>query len=70
MYTCGQMGLAVGYAASLCKKYNITPRKVATTYTEELKVLVGVSVPPNIDDTNFACIVDNRDPNNVVIVGN
>jgi len=69
MNTCGQMGIAVGFAAGLCKKYNVLPREVANSYAEELKVLLGINLPPVVYDTNFACIVDNRDSNNVVIVG-
>ncbi|MGC8829803.1 MAG: FAD-dependent oxidoreductase [Verrucomicrobiia bacterium] len=70
MNTCGQMGLAVGFAASLCKKYNVLPRQVANNYADELKVLLGIITPPIVHDTNFACIVDNRDTNKVVIEGN
>lgn len=69
MYTGGQMGLAVGFAASLCKKYNVMPREVANSYADELRVLLGIISPPDVNNTNFACIVDNRDSNNVVIVG-
>lgn len=41
MLTCGQMGIATGNAASLCKKYNTTPRGVYTDHIEELKALVS-----------------------------
>ena len=44
MNTCGQMGIATGYAASLCKKYNTNPRGVYTNYIEELKDLVAAAV--------------------------
>jgi len=40
MRTTGQMGAAVGYAASLCKKYNILPREVYQKYLEEYMRLV------------------------------
>ena len=36
MRTTGQMGAAVGYAASICKKYNIEPRAVYENHLEEL----------------------------------
>ena len=35
MRTTGQMGAAVGYAASICKKYNVSPREVYRKYLEE-----------------------------------
>ena len=40
MRTTGQMGAAVGYAASLCRKYNITPREVFQDHLEEYMNLV------------------------------
>ena len=42
MYTTGQMGVATGYAASLCKKYGTTPKGVYNSYKDELRVLVGI----------------------------
>lgn len=39
--TTGQMGLAVGYAASLCKKYDCTPRAIYEKHLSELTSLVG-----------------------------
>ena len=41
MNTCGQMGIATGYAASLCKKYDANPRGIYTSHIEELKGLVN-----------------------------
>ncbi|MHC4747264.1 MAG: FAD-dependent oxidoreductase, partial [Planctomycetota bacterium] len=41
MNTCGQMGIATGYAASLCKKYNTDPRGVYQNYIEQLKDLIA-----------------------------
>ena len=41
MNTCGQMGIATGYAASLCKKYDTNPRGVYTNYIEQLKGLIA-----------------------------
>jgi len=40
MNTTGQMGVAVGYAASLCRKYNTDPRGVYLNHIEELKRLI------------------------------
>lgn len=42
MNTTGQMGVAVGYAASLCKKYNTTPRGVYESHMKELQTLIGI----------------------------
>lgn len=47
MRTTGQMGAAVGYAASICKKYNTNPREVYLEHLEELMKLVLLS---NHDD--------------------
>ena len=43
MNTTGQMGVAVGYAASLCKKYNTNPRGIYENHIEELKSLIDTS---------------------------
>ncbi len=40
MNTTGQMGVAVGYAASLCKKYNTNPRGIYEKHLDELKSLI------------------------------
>ncbi|MCK3683908.1 FAD-dependent oxidoreductase [Maribellus sp. YY47] len=47
MNTVGQMGVATGCAAALCKKYNTTPRDVHENYLDELKQMVGIdqSIP-------------------------
>jgi hypothetical protein len=45
MNTTGQMGVAVGYAASLCKKYNTNPRGVYSLHIEELKSLIKTGKP-------------------------
>ncbi len=42
MNTTGQMGVAVGYAASLCHKYRTNPRGVYKTHITELQTLIGV----------------------------
>ena len=41
MRTTGQMGVATGYAATLCKKYNTTPRTVGQKHIKELRKLIG-----------------------------
>ena len=40
MRTCGQMGIAVGYAASLCNKHKTTPRGIYQEHLEDLLKLV------------------------------
>jgi hypothetical protein len=40
MNTTGQMGVATGYAASLCKKYNTSPRGVYKMYIKDLQSLI------------------------------
>ena len=41
MRTLGQMGVATGYAAALCKKHATTPRGVGRKYLKELLTLTG-----------------------------
>jgi hypothetical protein len=41
MNTCGQMGIATGFAAVLCKKYSASPRTVGKSHIKELKALIG-----------------------------
>jgi hypothetical protein len=41
MKTCGQMGIAVGYAAALCKRHGATPKTVGEHYIGELRNLIG-----------------------------
>jgi len=41
MNTCGQMGVACGYAAALCKKYKTTPRGLVGKHIKELRKLIG-----------------------------
>lgn len=45
MNTTGQMGVAVGYAASLCKKYGTDPRGVYQSHIAELKNLIYMGTP-------------------------
>ena len=40
MRTTGQMGAAVGFAASLCKKYKVNPRDIYTDHLEEYMKLI------------------------------
>ena len=40
MLTTGQMGAAVGLAASLCKKYGVTPREIYTKHLKEYMELI------------------------------
>jgi hypothetical protein len=42
MLTCGQMGVATGYAAALCKKHKTTPRGIAKNHIKELRKLIGI----------------------------
>jgi hypothetical protein len=41
MNTCGQMGIATGFAAALCKKHAALPREVGKSHIAELKELIG-----------------------------
>ena len=66
MNTCGQMGVAVGYAASLCKKYGCLPRDIyrVPERTRELQSLIGGSWPEEekVDDLpEFSVVIDNED---------
>jgi hypothetical protein len=35
------MGVAVGYAAALCRKHGVGPREVGKRYIAELRRLIG-----------------------------
>jgi hypothetical protein len=41
MLTTGQMGIATGYAASLCKTYGKMPKEVGVDHIDELRKLIG-----------------------------
>jgi hypothetical protein len=41
MKTCGQMGIATGYAAALCKKHGAMPRELGRKHIGELRKLIG-----------------------------
>jgi hypothetical protein len=47
MNTTGQMGCAVGYAASICIKHKVIPRMVYQKYLDELKMLINNSNEDN-----------------------
>jgi hypothetical protein len=49
MNVTGQMGVAVGYAASLCKKHDTTPRGVYESHLPELVRLAGYDNPSGGD---------------------
>lgn len=42
MLTTGQMGAAVGYAAAICKKYNVSPRGVYKHYMKEYLEVIEI----------------------------
>jgi hypothetical protein len=46
MKTCGQMGIATGYAAALCKKHETNPRGVRRHHIRELRSLIGYESDP------------------------
>lgn len=52
MLTTGQMGAAVGFAAVLCKKYDVNPREIYTGYLDEYLAL--------IEDQKFEKIPDSK----------
>ena len=45
MRTCGMMGEVVGMAASLCRRFDTTPRGVYERYMHELKTLMRAGLP-------------------------
>ncbi|MCB1127329.1 MAG: FAD-dependent oxidoreductase, partial [Verrucomicrobiae bacterium] len=59
MHTCGQMGVAVGYAASLCQRYGVDPREIYRDpdKTLELQLLIGGDWPDR--PPPLVAIVDN-----------
>jgi hypothetical protein len=68
MNTCGQMGVATGAAAVLCKKYGLLPRGVYQNHMTELQALAGIS-PWLTTSTNFVTVLDNSDTKGVAITG-
>ncbi len=65
MNTCGQMGVAVGYAAGLCKKYGCLPREIyrSPAKTAELQLAIGGIYPQRVvvepEPPEVAVLVDN-----------
>lgn len=61
MHTCGQMGVAVGYAASICKRYDLDPRDVYRHPDRmlELQWLIGGDWPER--PPPLVAVVDNAD---------
>ncbi len=49
MNTCGQMGIATGFAAALCKKHKTNPRTVAKAHIDELRKLIGYTEEGSAD---------------------
>lgn len=41
MYTCGQMGIATGYAAALCIHHKVDPKTIGQSQIQELRRLIG-----------------------------
>lgn len=60
MLTCATMGQAVGTAASLCIKYNITPRSLVAEHIEELQQIL-------LKDDCFILDMPNRDPDDLAL---
>ena len=75
MNTCGQMGVAIGYAAWLCDKYSCTPRDIyrSEARTEELQLIIGGTWPIRVyvepEDSDADVIVDNTNSANVELSG-
>ena len=69
MNTGGQMGVATGTAAALCKKYSTTPRGVYQAHTDELRSLIGLTAQASDLPTNTVTIVDDADTNHVTLTG-
>lgn len=67
MNTCGQMGVATGMAAALCKKYSVNPRGVYQQHIPELQALLDITQTASL--TNVVTIIDNADTNRVQVTG-
>ena len=67
MNTCGQMGVAVGYAAGLCKKHGCLPRDIyrSPAKTAELQLTIGGTYPQRVivepEPPEVAVLVDNSE---------
>ena len=82
MHAGGQQGVAVGYAASLCKKYDCSPHQVylKRAYFDELRTLINsrqsekkmasyVWPEPVVDKEILSVVKDNDDATGVEISG-
>lgn len=54
MNTCAQMGVATGYAASLCDKYKTTPKQVGVEHIGQLRDLIGFDRKELLDNPSKA----------------
>ncbi|MBI5385408.1 MAG: FAD-dependent oxidoreductase [Verrucomicrobia bacterium] len=68
MHTGGQMGVAVGAAAALCKKHGATPRGVAQRLTAGLQQLINATSYSDAP-SNTVALVDNADSARVELTG-
>ena len=68
--TTGQMGVAVGYAAAICKQYNIEPRELYRNADRmiELQARIG-GVWPARPASTVGPVVDNADTSGVTLTG-
>jgi hypothetical protein len=72
MNTTGQMGVAIGCAAAVCKRYALLPREVAndTARMSELQDLIGGDFPGHPDPRRAGwLIVDETDAERVTVSG-
>ena len=69
MNTTGQMGVAVGYAAAICREYGITPRDIYRTpeRTMELQARITGTWPARPSATGYT--LDNTDASGVTTTG-
>jgi len=68
MNTCGQMGVAAGTAAALCKAYWTTPRVIDQLHADELRGLLLLA-PYTGGPPNAVSIIGVSNTNSVVITG-
>ena len=54
MNTCGQMGIATGFAAVLCKKHGATPKEVGEKHIAALRSLIGFDRKELMDNPSKA----------------
>lgn len=53
MNTCGQMGIATGYAAVLCNRHEAMPREIGEKHITELQSLIGMGTNELIDNPSL-----------------